>query len=430
MARILLVDDDINLLQMVKLMLERVGHSVEISNKGERGIQIAAEKQPELAIIDVMMPGLSGYDVVRRLRDDPRTARIPIIILTARSQPMDKQVALQAGANAFLSKPVTAQELTTRVDAVLRAGVNFRVNTGLLTEPVNLPPTGAAIPSTPPASRPATPPAPATPPPPSGHVPIGAEDISPKPASSPGATQPLTRLPVIAIVGLRGGTGSTTLAVNTAFMLAGRGRRVCLADLSTVSGHLQLHMHLNPTHNWGELLPMGPAPDPRAIAKLLTPHAPSGIQLLAAPPIPATRTLTAPAIQMVLRELSSEFNHVIVDLPTLNETTIATLTSARTSIIVMTDDPTSVQTTVQFLMTLQRMGEDPSRVRIVLNHIRAQRDVQPETIAKALQRPISLELPFEPSQPSAIRRGLPVVSTHPDSAYSAAVQQLLRQLAL
>src|SRR3990172_1887103 len=151
MARILVVDDDVNLLQMVRLMLQRVGHEVETSSNGEEGLLFASQKQPDLAIIDVMMPGLSGYDVVRRLRDDPFTARIPIVILTARSQPMDKQMALEAGANAFLSKPVTAQELTDRVDAVLRAGVNYRVHTGLLTEPVRSTPSATPPNNAPPS---------------------------------------------------------------------------------------------------------------------------------------------------------------------------------------------------------------------------------------------------------------------------------------
>ena len=123
MARILVVDDDLNLLQMVRVMLERVGHEVETTHKGAEGVVRAAQWQPDLAIIDIMMPDLDGYNVVRRLRANPATARIPILILTARSQEMDKQTALEAGANAFLSKPVTAQQLTARVDSVLQAGV-------------------------------------------------------------------------------------------------------------------------------------------------------------------------------------------------------------------------------------------------------------------------------------------------------------------
>ncbi|HEX3054173.1 MAG TPA: response regulator, partial [Aggregatilineaceae bacterium] len=158
MSRILVIDDDINLLQMVRLMLQRVGHTVETSNDGAEGITLAAKMQPDLAIIDVMMPGLSGYDVVRKLREDPVTQRVPIIILTARSQPMDKHMALEAGANAFLSKPVTAQELTDRVDAVLKAGVNYRVHTGLLTEPSHRKPVETKPPSPPPdASQPKRP---------------------------------------------------------------------------------------------------------------------------------------------------------------------------------------------------------------------------------------------------------------------------------
>lgn len=195
MAHLLLIDDDFNLLQMVKLMLERVGHQVEIAKDGEKGIVLAAQNQPELAIIDVMMPGLSGYDVVRKLRNDPLTARIPIIILTARSQPMDKQMALEAGANAFLSKPVAAQELIDRVDAVLKAGVNFRVHTGLLTEPV--PPSSGAEPSIPspvPSTAPVPPEMPAARPAAatsrSGRRPIGVDDMTP-PAQGTSPRRPI-----------------------------------------------------------------------------------------------------------------------------------------------------------------------------------------------------------------------------------------------
>jgi two-component system cell cycle response regulator len=76
---------------------------------------------PDLAIIDVMMPELSGYDVVRQMRADPATAHIPIMILTARSQPVDKQMALDAGANSFMSKPVMSKDLIERVETVIEA---------------------------------------------------------------------------------------------------------------------------------------------------------------------------------------------------------------------------------------------------------------------------------------------------------------------
>ncbi|MBN1200585.1 MAG: response regulator [Anaerolineae bacterium] len=432
MSRILLIDDDVNLLQMVKLMLKRVGHEIETTNKGEEGLRMATEMKPDLAIIDVMMPGLSGYDVVRSLRENPITAHIPIVILTARSQPMDKQMALEAGANAFLSKPVTAQELTSRVEAVLRAGVNYRVHTGLLTEPVHRPPSPApSVPSPRPTPMPqpigaadkAAPPG--TSPKPPGHMPIGAEDLE-KPSQP---TPPAGHLPVMVIASLRGGTGSTTIAVNLAYLLAAaHGKRVCLVDLSTSSGHIPLQLHLTPTTNWGQLLTQGSAFDPRAITPLLVQHDATGIAVLTAPPVPSRAALSIQVIQGVLRELSGTYEHVIVDAPNLDTATEGALLVARSVIVVMSDDPPSIQTTGQFLITLQQLGIETGRVRVVLNHIRSARDVPAETIQKALKRPLSAEIPYERNQLNAIRRGMPLVGAQPDSAFAQTIQQIARTM--
>jgi len=434
MSRILIIDDDINLLHMVKLMLERVGHQVDISKDGEKGIVLAAEDHPDLAIIDVMMPGLSGYDVVRKLRQDPHTARIPIIILTARSQPMDKEMALEAGANAFLSKPVAAQELIERVDAVLRAGVNYRVHTGLLAEPIPpRAPTPAPAPATPhptpaptaaaeptPSAAPARPAAPK----PSGRKPIGAEDVSP-----PATTAP-TRLPVVTVISLRGGTGGTTVAVNLAFALANQTRRVCLADLSTASGHVHLYLHLTPPHHWGQLLGLGDSPDPRTVNETLVQHPSSGIAVFAAPVQPPSETLSVPATQHVLRELVSAYNPVVVDARHLDPATTGALQVSSAIVVVMSDDPPSIQTTGQLLGALHTLGVEAGRVRLALNHVRPVVDVPAETIQKAFKRPLTVELPFDAQQPNAIRRGLPVVTTAPDSPFAKGIQQLARTITL
>ncbi len=468
MSRILVIDDDFNLLQMVKLMLERVGHEVETARDGEKGIVLAGQMQPELAIIDVMMPDLSGYDVVRKLRQDPLTARIPIIILTARSQPMDKHMALEAGANAFLSKPVTAQELTERVDAVIRAGVNFRVHTGLLTE--RIPPRSAGADRQPvPAQEPSPPAMPAAaPPPPPGfealyetqapgspppsipaapqagmaatspvvelssrdsrpsrpnRLPIGAEDIA-QPADVPPP-----RLPVITVISLRGGSGCTTIAVNLALALASRGR-LCIADLSNVGGHVQFHLHLKPSQNWGTLASMGDVPDPRVLTQALVHHTASGISLLAAPAMPPDSLLSGTAARNILRELSSTYQQIVVDARSLDPAAKGALTVSSAVVIVTSDDPPAVQTTANLLNTLIGMSIETGRVRVVLNHVRPMQDVPAATIQKALKRPLSAEIPFDAQQAMAIRRGTPLIVARPDSPFSQAIQHLARTIAL
>lgn len=394
MARILVIDDDLNLLQMVRLMLERVGHEVETSHKGAEGIERATRNPPDLAIIDIMMPGLNGYDVVRRLREHPVTARVPILILTARSQLMDKQTALDAGANAFLSKPVSAQQLIERVEAVLQAGVDYRVHTGLLTEPIR--PSDAAGP----ASQRAHPPA---------ETDLGA--IAP-------------RKNVIAVISLRGGAGGTTLAVNLAMWEARRGRRVSLIDFSTVGGHIPLHLHLATPQHWGALLGMRSAPDPAEVLPLLTVHPQSQVAVLAAPPAPTVDRLSAPVVQAIVRALSAYAARVVVDLPVLDAASAAALPLAGTVIVVLSDDACSVQTVQQLLGVLPALGVARERIGVVLCHVRPTAEIPVETIRKTLKQPLLAEIPYQVEQIAAVRRGVPLVIAEPNGAYAQAVSRL------
>ena len=82
-------------------------------------MKLAGELSPALAVLDVMMPGLTGFEVTRRLREDPETARIPVILLTARAQEADVQEGFAAGADDYLRKPFSPRELSARVQAVL-----------------------------------------------------------------------------------------------------------------------------------------------------------------------------------------------------------------------------------------------------------------------------------------------------------------------
>jgi pilus assembly protein CpaE len=119
MARVLVIDDDGNLLQMLGLMLERAGHTPILASSGPEGIRIATQSPPDLAIVDVMMPGMSGHDVCRQLRAHPATVDMPILILTARAQAVDRAAALESGANDFMTKPVSPNELETKLGEIL-----------------------------------------------------------------------------------------------------------------------------------------------------------------------------------------------------------------------------------------------------------------------------------------------------------------------
>lgn len=120
MARILVIDDNADLLEMIRVLLEeRGGHQAVLSADGEDGLAKALADPPDLAIIDVMMPDISGYDICRQLRANPDTASIPIIVITARGQPVDREAALEAGADDYMAKPIAMQELLDHANGLL-----------------------------------------------------------------------------------------------------------------------------------------------------------------------------------------------------------------------------------------------------------------------------------------------------------------------
>jgi two-component system phosphate regulon response regulator PhoB len=119
-ARILLVEDDAALAELVSWHLEREGHDVVRTPDGEEALLLAAEDTPDLVLLDWMIEGLSGIEVCRRLRRGDSTAKVPVIMLTARGEEEDRIRGLSTGADDYVTKPFSPRELVARVAAVLR----------------------------------------------------------------------------------------------------------------------------------------------------------------------------------------------------------------------------------------------------------------------------------------------------------------------
>ena len=116
---ILVADDDPDILALVSFRLERAGYAVVQALNGEEAVQVALARRPDLAVLDVMMPRIDGYEATRRLREHEETSRMPIILLTARVQEEDIARGFDAGADDYVKKPFSPQELGSRVQAVL-----------------------------------------------------------------------------------------------------------------------------------------------------------------------------------------------------------------------------------------------------------------------------------------------------------------------
>jgi len=116
-ARILVVDDDKNITSFLRRALSYSGYTVEVAEDGEAGLARALEAPPDLVVLDVMMPGLSGYEVCRRLRAG---GDVPILMLTAKDEVPDRVRGLDVGADDYLVKPFALEELQARIRALLR----------------------------------------------------------------------------------------------------------------------------------------------------------------------------------------------------------------------------------------------------------------------------------------------------------------------
>jgi DNA-binding response OmpR family regulator len=371
MAKILVIDDNADLLQMLRLILqERGGHEVVLSGDGADGLNRALASPPDLAIVDVMMPDITGYDVVRRMREMPQTASVPVLVLTARGQMIDRQTALQAGANAYMAKPVAPQALLEQVEKLLA------------------------------------------------------------PQKVPDVSRDVGR--VISVVSLRGGVGVTTLAVNLAlsgirhYRTSGDTSRVCLVDLCSSSGQATLHLRVRARQTWEALPPLGINPSSRALAGLLTSH-PSGLQLLAAPFDPTCAgSLSAQVVDGALTGLRRLFDLVVIDAPpVLDEVAATALDRSDNIVLVLAPEVGAIQATVAML---QVMDELQDRVALVLNQV-SPRPIVPDAIVdRALRRPLAFKIPYDPAQVAALPTGKPLAWAQPSSPLASTLSRWLRTL--
>jgi DNA-binding response OmpR family regulator len=117
---IVVADDDADILDLVSLTLERAGHVVHRARDGEEALELVRSERPDVAVLDVAMPKLDGVELTRRLRSDPDTSAVRIVLLTARVQERNTDAGIAAGAHEYIRKPFSPQDLQERIAALLR----------------------------------------------------------------------------------------------------------------------------------------------------------------------------------------------------------------------------------------------------------------------------------------------------------------------
>lgn len=118
--KILIVDDEENILELIKFNLQALGYEVLTLNNGSDALNVIRQEKPKLVLLDLMLPGMDGYDICKEIRKDSSISYIPVIMITAKGEELDKILGLELGADDYVSKPFSVRELLARVKAVLR----------------------------------------------------------------------------------------------------------------------------------------------------------------------------------------------------------------------------------------------------------------------------------------------------------------------
>ena len=117
LTKVLVIDDDVNICELIRLYLEKDGYEVKTIYNGKNGIEAFSEYAPSIVVLDIMLPGMDGWQVCREIR---KTSNIPIIMLTAKGETFDKVLGLELGADDYMVKPFEPKELLARIKAILR----------------------------------------------------------------------------------------------------------------------------------------------------------------------------------------------------------------------------------------------------------------------------------------------------------------------
>jgi two-component system phosphate regulon response regulator PhoB len=136
MALVLIVDDERDLASLLDFNLQQAGLETQVASTGEEALLLASRRVPDVVLLDLMLPDLSGKEVCRRLRADPRTRAVPVVMLTARGEEIDRVEGFEVGADDYVTKPFSPRELVLRIKAILRragpSAPGVRLKVGLL----------------------------------------------------------------------------------------------------------------------------------------------------------------------------------------------------------------------------------------------------------------------------------------------------------
>ena len=361
---ILIIDDDIDTLKLVGIMLERKGFRILASTTGDKGLQLANEESPDLILLDVMIPDINGYEIARTIRTNPETENTPIIMFTARSQVDDKVEGLEAGADAYITKPARPRELFAQVNSVLKRSPHHS----------------------------------------SGPAVVIAEKGT-----------------IISILSAKGGIGNSTLATNLAIEIHNQsGEETILADFRPGQGTIGMDLDVQNTSGLIQLLDEEPGTDISDFFPDILMEHKSGIMTLLSSHHPSDSKYITHVEQFVqiAKELATQAPYTILDLgPSLTPINSEILPLCDKILICLEPSPANITQTKILIQDLINSGISQGRfIAVLINRQRSGVQLSWEQAENQLERKIDqIFTPVPELAYQAAAKNIPIIQRPEES---------------
>jgi pilus assembly protein CpaE len=377
MPKALAIDDDPIILKIVASTLTRLGYSVATASDGLKGLSAVKAERPDVVITDVMMPGINGYEVTRRLRRDPEFAHIPVLVLTSQAELEEKLMAFEAGADDYLNKPVEPAELAARLNVLLRHAETAKLAQSLgvtLADPAR----------------------------------------------------------VIAVHSLRGGVGCSSLAANLAVGLARLWEvPTLLADFVFTAGQIALMLNLPLKRTWADLERVDTGElDYELLRTIIGQHA-SGVEMIATPTSLIEAEGISPALlNAALEILRARYAYIVADLQhDFGEVALMVLETADLIVVPIAPELSSVRAAAAALEVYGKLGYEKDKIRLVLNWTFERNGLARKSIENALHMTVALSIPFAPDRfVGAINQGRPFLSEDKSDPVATSLEDFAFQI--
>jgi pilus assembly protein CpaE len=372
--KVFLVDDNITALKMLGHAVMKAGYEVDVARDGIEALQKIPKAQPDVIIMDIMMPDLDGIEATRQLRANPATADIPIIMLTAKDSIEDKLSGFDSGADDYVVKPVLPAELIARIKAMVRRSQRY-----------------AAV--------------------------AGGQ-----------------RAHMIGSWGVKGGVGTTTLGVNLALAFAQAEKQVILADLHPWAGTMAAQLGLECRTDLGRLAEIDiSALNQRTLERNLERHT-SGVQVFAVPfgALDHVGDLEHDRVMAIVDQLETMAEVMILDLGNgLSPFAVEMIERCDSTVLVLEGDPIALQLAKEAIERLEEKGVAGGRLLpVAVNRVRSAAAINREQIEAQLGRPLAAMIAPAPEVFfHASQTGVPVLLDQPDGVVATQLRELSQRVA-